>query len=200
MAGQFKQYRFWATSWIVVVLVLVQFSGCSRFTSTQWNWFAAAEPTDFEIPERILPIWTDTVLHQPNQKGVRGFGGRLYFYSEGSEKPIPVDGNVTVYVFDGDYSAEGSSQPLKKYVIKAEQLKTLGSHSTLGYSYSTWIPWEEVGGPSRKLNLITRFDGVHGGTVISSSSTKLLPGVDTPAESVEAAQQESPRKMGVVQA
>lgn len=174
----------------LLVLCLCLHSGCSQFTPTSTSpdspqtntsgWFGRNKKTKSEIPDRILPIWTDTVLHQPNQKGVRGFGGRVYFYKEGKDSPVPVDGNVTVYVFDGDFDSVDSTKPLKKYIITADQLEKLSSKSTLGVSYSLWIPWDEVGGASRKLNLIARFDGMQGGTVISSSSAKLLPGIDTP--------------------
>ena len=32
-------------------------------------------------PTRIIASWTDTVLYQPNQVPMRGFGGRFIFYS-----------------------------------------------------------------------------------------------------------------------
>lgn len=182
-------------SLLLGILCLFLQSGCSQFASSSanpTNWFAETEEIEKEIPDRILPIWTDTVLHQPNQRGVRGFGGRIYFYKDGEDTPIEVDGNMTVYVFDGDYDSQNPTQPLKKYVITAAQLQKLESKSTLGMSYSIWIPWEEVGGASKKLNLIARFDGTNGGTVISNSSTKLLPGIDTPKNRMEIQKAKNP--------
>lgn len=161
-------------------------TGCSSFTTNPTEWFSQADVAEVEIPDRILPIWTDTVLHQPGQKGVRGFGGRIYFYEGGDEKPVAVDGNITVYAFDGDFKADDPSKPLKKYIVTAEQLKDLQSTTKLGVSYNIWIPWEEVGGASRKLTLIARFDGTLGGTVISDSSTKLLPGIDSTPDHYQA--------------
>ena len=58
---------------------LVSILGCQfapKTSTMNWPW----KNVNKEIPDRILPIWTDTVLHQPNQPGVRGFGGRIYFY------------------------------------------------------------------------------------------------------------------------
>ena len=171
---------------MAIIAVMVTVSGCAKFAPDSMNWFADTEATELEIPDRLVSIWTDTVLHQPNQRGVRGFGGRVYFYKDGNDLPISVDGNVTVYVFDRDYDSAESANPLKKYIITAEHLKELASKSTLGLSYNLWVPWDEVGGKSRKLNLITRFDGTLGGTVISNSSTKLLPGIDATQSSYKA--------------
>lgn len=164
-----------------LLLSLTMSCGCAPLTSGVGNWFTDESKSVSVVPDRIMPIWTDTVLHQPNQPGVRGFGGRIYFYKNGADTPIAVDGSLTVYVFDGNYKAEDATRPIKKYIITASQLKDLESKTALGVSYNVWIPWEEVGGPSRKLTLIARFDGIAGGTVISESSNKLLPGIDSPA-------------------
>jgi hypothetical protein len=117
------------------------------------------------------------VLHQPGFPGVRGFGGRVYFYQAPSTDPIEVDGGVAVYVFDADELSPKSQKPLRKYVFTADQMAEHMSKSSLGPSYSLWLPWDEVGGQSRRLSLITRFEGREGGTVISDPSIKLLPGV-----------------------
>ena len=179
------------TGWTGLLFCLAGLSicaGCTPLPKFSDNWFTGSKNTETVVPDRLLPIWTDTVLHQPGEKGVRGFGGRIYFYEQGNEKPVTVDGNVTVYVFDGDHNAADAARPLKKYIVTADQLKDLASTSKLGISYNIWSPWEEVGGASQKLNLIARFDGTQGGTVISSSATKLLPGIDSPADTFESQQ------------
>ena len=49
------------------------------------------------LPTIVLPIWTDTVLHQTGKPAVRGFGARVYFYEREGADPIQVDGSITVY-------------------------------------------------------------------------------------------------------
>jgi hypothetical protein len=156
--------------------------GCQyapKMTSTAWPWSKKAAA----IPDRILAVWTDSVLHQPGLPGVRGFGGRIYFYQAPNTDPIKVQGAVAVYIFDADQSDPSQQQPLRKYVFTAEQLDNHMSKSSIGPSYSLWLPWDEVGGPSRRLSLITRFEATQGGTVISDPAIKLLPGI--PATGVE---------------
>lgn len=157
---------------VIAMIAIVTTLGCNSF-KPEWKWRKESEP---KIPESILPIWSDTVLHQPGQPGVRGFGGRVYFYAEKGGDPVQVDGSLSVYVFDGGAHDATSSKPLRKFVITADQLVNHHSKSELGDSYSIWIPWDKVGGPSRSLSLIARFDGRNGGTAISEASNKLLPG------------------------
>ena len=143
-------------------------------SATVWPWKKVVAKA---IPDRILPVWTDSVLHQPSQPGVRGFGGRVYFYGKENTEPVEVDGNFAVYVFDADDNTPSDQKPLRKYVFTADQFKTHMSKTSMGPSYSVWIPWGEVGGPPRRLSLISRFEGREGGTTISDPTIKMLPGV-----------------------
>ena len=156
--------------------ILLSGSGC-QFAPKQpfrWPWSKESEK---QQPTRILPVWTDTVLYQTNQPGVRGFGGRVYFYAENKTEPIEVEGALAVYVFDADNDTPHDQKPLRKFVFTAEQFAEHMSRTSIGPSYSVWLPWGEVGGAPQRLSLIARFEGSQGGTVISDPTIKLLPGV-----------------------
>ena len=75
-----------------------------------WKWGEDDKPA---LPDRILAVWTDTVLHQPNQPGVRGFGGRVFFYLKDQIDPIEVDGKLAVYVFDSEDADPMNQKPLR---------------------------------------------------------------------------------------
>jgi hypothetical protein len=139
-----------------------------------WPW-DKDEPKD--LPDRILAVWSDTVLHQKGLPGVRGFGGRVYFYKKDSTDPMEVDGGLAVYVFDADDLSPASQQPLKKFVFTPDQFASHMSKTSIGPSYSVWLPWSEVGGPQMRLSLIARFEGRDGGSTISDPTIKLLPGI-----------------------
>jgi hypothetical protein len=165
---------------MLMIVWLGMMAGCQWTPDkklTTWPW---KKKEKAERPERMLPVWSDTVLHQPGKPGVRGFGGRIFFYKDQSPEAIEVDGGLAVYVFDADTVDPGSPQPEKKYLFTAEQFKSHLSHSTMGPSYSIWIPWDQVGGPVRNLSIVARFEGTEGGVVISEPTTKLLPGVSEP--------------------
>jgi hypothetical protein len=116
-------------------------------------------------------------MHQPGKPGIRGFGGRVYFYAGEESQAIEVDGGLVVYVFDSDKMDPHSPSPEKKYVFTPEHMKNHMSEAPLGKSYSIWLPWDEVGGESRSLTLVARFEGTKGGVVLSQPAVKFLPGV-----------------------
>ena len=166
----------------IPVLILILLSCCCmvgcqfapKKLPDSWKWGEDDKPA---LPDRILAVWTDTVLHQPNQPGVRGFGGRVFFYLKDQTDPIEVDGKLAVYVFDAEDADPMNQKPLRKYVFTADQFASHMSKTSIGPSYSVWLPWGEVGGPQMKLSIIARFEGVDGGTTISDPTIKLLPGI-----------------------
>ena len=148
--------------------------GCSTLpTDMSMPWDKKTEP---ETPDRILAIWTDTVRMQAGSPGVRGFGGRLFFYKDGEPQPVEVKGGATVYVFDADNPDPDQPAAEKKYVWSSAEFENHMSESPLGKSYSLWIPWGVVGGEQRSLSIVTRFEGDNGAVVISQPVVKLLPG------------------------
>ncbi len=161
--------------------LLVSILGCQfapKTSTMNWPW----KNENKVIPDRILPIWTDTVLHQPNQPGVRGFGGRIYFYGKENKDPVEVDGSFAVYVFDADDTSPTDQKPLRKYMFTPDQFKSHMSKSSMGPSYSVWLPWGEIGGQQRRLSLIARFEGREGGASISDPTIKMLPGTPVSKE------------------
>lgn len=172
-----KNANRWAPATIAAAFVLA-LGGC-QFAPTKkvWpmTWFAKDdEPA---VPDRMMIVWTDTILHQPQKPGVRGFGGRVFFYSGNETNPVKVDGSLTIYAYDNDNLDSDSTRPERKFVFTGEQFEKHMSYTDLGPSYSIWLPWDEVGNEGRQLSLVSRFDGSAGGVVISKPAIKLLPGL-----------------------
>jgi hypothetical protein len=128
-------------------------------------------------PDKIVALWTDTVLTQANQPPRRGFGGRLMFYEGKKEDPIKVEGRLIVYAFDETGRDPNNARPDHKYVFTAEQLPAHYSKSKIGHSYSVWLPWDEVGGMQKEITLIVRFEPKTGPVAVGEQCRQLLPGV-----------------------
>lgn len=176
--AEVRGIRRWPVASACVGVFAATVLGCSFIPDYQrlkLNPFDRPKPP--AVPDRMMVLWTDTVLHQPQQPGVRGFGGRVYFYRGDEVRPITVDGGLVVYAFDGDDLSMDATRPEKKYVFTADHLPEHMSHTDMGPSYSIWLPWDEVGGPNRRLSLVARFEGREGGVVISKPTVKLLPGI-----------------------
>lgn len=159
---------------LLPLLALVA-SGCSSFDLSEGLKWPDSDGKP-QIPSRVVDVWTDDILHQSGQPSKRGFGGRLMFYNHEDEKPIKVEGTLTVYLFDDRCEDPLREDPIHKYIFPAETLEKHHSQSELGHSYSFWLPVDNVGGVEKKLTIIARFEPKIGGKVMANPSTHVLPG------------------------
>ncbi len=149
------------------------FAGCTSLLNQPAELFT--DQPDFETPSQVIPVWTDSVLHQAGRKGSRGCGGRVMFYAADDKQAVRVDGSLVVYVWD-DSKPNRERRPDRKYVFRADDLQQHYSRSKIGHSYSFWIPWDDAGGPRSELTVVARFVGRNGAEVTSSPANVILPG------------------------
>jgi hypothetical protein len=154
-------------------LLLGVVAGCASFDLPEKITLPKADDK-VRTPMSMTALWTDTVLVE---RGVVGFGGRIMFYGNDQDEPIVVDGELTVFAYDDTGDMKQNSVPAKKYVFRAEDFSKHYSKSSLGHSYSFWVPWDRVGGPQRQVSLIARFKSAKGGVIMSEMTRHLLPGV-----------------------
>ncbi len=147
--------------------------GCSMF-ATDALPLVNREP-EYEPPRQIVPVWTDTVLHQSDQPATRGFGGRLMFYGADRSKPVQIRGTLIVYAWD-DSQRSLERTPDRKYVFESETMDSHYSQSSIGHSYSFWVPWDPAGGSQQQVTLISRFVSDDGVEVTSTPARLVLPG------------------------
>ncbi|MEO2036645.1 MAG: hypothetical protein ABGZ35_31600 [Planctomycetaceae bacterium] len=151
----------------------VTMTGCTIFEPNIAQMFKK-EP-EIQTPHQMIPLWTDTVLHQSGKKSVRGCGGRFMFYTGDSKEGIRVEGAVTVYVWDDSRSSQ-QRKPDRKYIFPAENIQKHYSKSRVGHSYSFWIPWDDAGSDRAELSIVTRFIGRDGTDITTPASKVILPG------------------------
>ncbi len=156
-------------------LLALAMAGCSSLDLPDAPKWPGSEDK-VQIPNRMVDVWTDDILHQAGQPSKRGFGGRFMFYNNESEEPIKVDGRLTVYLFDDRCEDPMKEKPIHKFVFPTETFQKHYSESDLGHSYSFWLPVDEVGGVQKQLTIIARFDPKVGAKVLSKPSTCVLPG------------------------
>lgn len=152
--------------WLVV-------PGCAMFES---KLPSILEPDpEYQTPHQVIPVWTDTVLHQTGVRGKRGCGGRFMFYAGEVKESVRVDGSVVVYVWD-DTLGTDQRKPDRKYAFEADMLQKHYSKSNVGHSYSFFLPWDDAGGERKELTVVARFIGRDGADVTSAPSKVILPG------------------------
>jgi hypothetical protein len=172
---------------LLAIALLVAFSGCSKFDVDKFDMtknipWGPGKDGELKAPMKAVAVWTDTVLTEGMRPATRGFGGRLMFYDAEGGKPIKVKGSLTVYAFDETGRDVEQAKPDRKYVFTSEQFEKHYSKSSLGHSYSVWLPWDAAGGPLKEISLLVRFTPDNAPVVIGEASKQHLPGVSVGAD------------------
>lgn len=160
------------------MLGLSMLAGCNLLDGEK-DWLGrkeAPETIDGETPQKLVAIWSNSVVNQSGQRAIRGLGGRVYFYND-EHKPITVNGDLIVYVYD-DSSPEGKErkEATRKFKFSNEELASTLTSTQIGPSYSLWLPWDEVGGEKTHLSVIPVFTDAKGRLVVGDQARHLLPG------------------------
>jgi hypothetical protein len=167
-------------------VVLLPSLGCTFGKGEKWKfasldmqkakfWDRDGKP-DPETPARFATTWTEATLTRAGQPPQRGFGGRLLFYQKEAAEPVRVEGQLVIYAFDETNGDPLTAEPTRRYVFPADQLALYESESTLGPSYSVWVPWDNAGGSETKVSLIARFEPKEGGVVVGEQTHHYLAG------------------------
>ncbi|HEY2761597.1 MAG TPA: hypothetical protein VGI75_12660, partial [Pirellulales bacterium] len=164
--------------WIIMssLVSAVALTGCATEFDLRKNvpW-EMGKDGKFESPTQVAAFWTEAVQNSATkERGVRGFGGRIYFYGRNPNKPVKVKGSLVVYAFDETNRDPANIVPDRKYIFSEEQFQANYSKTNLGHSYSIWLPWDDVGGEQRQVSLIVRFTSDKGEIVSSDQSPHLL--------------------------
>ena len=121
------------TQSFVYLLLLVAVTGCSMGKGDGWRFTKALdirraiglkkdELAPPQVPTRLVSTWTDTVLNRKGETSQRGFGGRLLFFNEETEKPVRVEGQLVVYAFDENSRAAHETHPTRRFCLSSRAI------------------------------------------------------------------------------
>jgi hypothetical protein len=158
---------------LILLVCVTLLPGCVLGTGAA-GLFSRDKP-EYQTPRQMVPVWSDTVLHQSGEPATRGVGGRIMFYGLDKHKAVRSQGTLVVYAWDDSQGMQERS-PDRKFVFPAEDLQQHYSQSRLGHSYSFWLPWDAAGGQLTHLTLITRFVSTDGAELTSAPAHVVLPG------------------------
>ncbi len=178
------------SSTVILVALVLMTSGCatmkSRLPSLQPKMLQNKKgnsetdaksdlPVSFGQPERMAIIWKDSVLQGVGSAPTAGFGGRIYFY-DADNQPVRADGELIVYGYDDDNQQRTSSAADRKYVFSRDKFQSHHDRTSLGDSYSIWVPWEKTGGYRKRIMLIPVFKRADGKIIQGEQTVTVLPG------------------------
>jgi hypothetical protein len=164
------------------LLLVPLLAGCSGTRLLSWPWLKDEIPTasDRNPVHRIICMWEPSEGRGPDGLPARGFAGQVLFFTRTSSVPVKIEGDVRVYVFDELGPAGDPTKPLHQFdFLRSEEGDAWNRHltiSTLGPSYSVFIPYTRRGRHEARCAVQVRYTPPGGLPLFSDMATIVLPG------------------------
>lgn len=123
----------------------------------------------------------------------RGFAGQVLFFVKGQVEPVKINGDVRIYVFHDQGTAEEQSRPLHEFNFPGDAWNAYLAETNLGRAYQLFIPYTHKGGLQSKCALRVRLSSPNRLPVYSKLTTIALPGRVDPAKAAATAAARAPR-------
>jgi hypothetical protein len=128
---------------------------------------------------RILAVWQVGEGQGPDGLTTRGFAGQIFFLDANDQIPAKVDGDVRVYVFDDQGTAEDGDKPLHQFDYPRESWKVRMTTTKMGPAYVVFVPYTRKGSHKALCSLRMRYTPADGGPPLFSDMAQVsLPGRD----------------------
>lgn len=142
---------------------------------------------------RIVCLWEPAEGRDPKGVPCQGFAGQILFLNAKS-LPVTVDGDVRIYLFDNQGTAEEQAKPLHQFDFDTGAWKQHYSYGTLGPAYNVFVPYTRRGTSEATCDLRLRFTPAAGPVIFSDmTSIEVLGFSGAKTSSKEAATERDPR-------
>ncbi len=147
--------------------------GCATFDLTNID-LRSRKATARRPAIRIVCLWEPAEGRDPKGVPCKGFAGQILFLTS-SSLPVSVEGDVRVYLFDDQGTAEDQAKPLHQFDFDTGAWSQHYSYGTLGPAYNVFIPYMRRGNNDATCALRVRLTPTTGPAIFSDmTSIKLL--------------------------
>ena len=157
-----------------LAVAIAMTSGCTSLLSLGAARFARTQPSP-EAAE-ILAVWQPGEGRDTNGLPARGFAGRLFFFAPTSPSPVPVDGDVTVFLFDDQGTPDEQSRPIYRFHFDSAAWQTYRTESDVGTAYQLFLPYTREGDHHAICTLRVQFKSAGGRNTLSDAADVVLTG------------------------
>jgi len=154
--------------WLMLTTV-----GCATFDLTHID-LRSRKATARNPAIRIVCLWEPAEGRDPKGVPCKGFAGQVLFLTS-SSLPVSVEGDIRVYLFDDQGTAEDQAKPLHQFDFDTGAWAQHYSYGTLGPAYNVFIPYMRRGPNDATCALRVRLTPKKGPAIFSDmTSIKLL--------------------------
>ncbi|MEM7810510.1 MAG: hypothetical protein AAF532_03390 [Planctomycetota bacterium] len=177
---------------MLLAAVSVTGAGCQALTPTALTASSFSRLPFVSLGERYpedrggqvveaVAVWQPGEGRDMQGLPARGFAGQILFFAAGSPEPVPVRGDVRIYVFDDAGDEASNSKPLHVFEFKDGAWEKYRHETNLGETFQVFIPYTRRGGHRAVCSLRLRYTDPEGRTLLSDSAEVILGGTPHPA-------------------
>lgn len=156
-------------------------NGCQSITEVVHNPFSKVpEPRVNPPVSEIICVWEKAEGIGLDQQPTRGFAGQLMFFSVKQNEPVPVDGDVQIFVFDDLGTEAELAKPLHTFKFDKEAFHAFKTETNLGIAYQLFIPYVRKTEYQAHCSIRVRVGSELGQPLYSKMAAVILPGPESP--------------------
>jgi hypothetical protein len=122
---------------------------------------------------RIVGMWQPSMGVGLKDKTCRGFSGQVFFFTQDSEIPAKVDGDVKFYVFDDQGTPDEQVKPVYEGNFEPDAWNRFLGKGSLGASYQIFVPYTRPGNHNANCTLRIRYTPRGGGAPVYSDMVEI---------------------------
>ncbi|TWT62952.1 hypothetical protein [Rubinisphaera italica] len=164
---------------ISAAMLIVMLSGCAAVNMSALTFWAAEDP--YDSVASIMGLWQPGEGRDPQGLPSRGFAGQVFFFTHGKEAPVKVTGNVKIYVFDDQGTAEEQRKPIHIYEFDEGSWNAYCTKTNIGYAYQVFIPYPKTGDHRAVCSLRVKHTANSSEVTLSDPADILLNGRTMPS-------------------
>ena len=126
---------------VVSVMWLVALPGCT--TTTLFSQFGHKDhpkATTNNPAVRCLCLWEPAEGTGVDNKPARGVSGQIFFFTRNEASSVEIDGDVRIFLFDNQGSADEQAKPLHQFEFLGGAWKTYLTSTQFGPAYQLFVP------------------------------------------------------------
>ena len=125
---------------------------------------------------RLTAAWNNKILYAPDPthggEPVPGLFARLWLFGPDTKDPLTAEGELFVGVWDMTPKSTGGQPVLMEvWHIDPEALRKFRRPDFVGEGYTLFLPWSNYHVDLKQVNVIARFNGADGRSLVSSPET-----------------------------
>lgn len=170
---------------LFVIAMSLSLAGCQAVTSSVSSvvhipFTTTEKETQIRPVSEMICLWEEAEGLGLDEKPTRGFAGQLMFFAANSSEPVPIHGDIEIFLFDDLGTSEEQSKPLHTFKFEQAAFEAFKTETNLGIAYQLFLPYVRKSSYNANCSLRVRISPKEGRQLYSKMASVNLKGPESP--------------------